>query len=272
LPSLERLCRERESPGALQACLQNQGEAYLAEGEPNRALSCFQEQERICDRIGDLPGLGAAIGCQGLALQRLGRASEALALRKREEAIARQLEDPDMLQVSLTYQAELLGEAGDFSGAFAMYSAADEIARRIHAWDGLRVSLGKSGAMHERLGQNAEALAAYREQQQLARDLENRYAEDRALRNQTRVLLATDDLEGALFVFHQLETLATDPVGGAREAVNQAAILDDLDRYAEAVDAARRALDLLGAAEAGDDVTAISDLAHEILDRKPEEI
>ena len=44
-----------------------------------------------------------------------------------------------------------------------------------------------------------------------------------------------------------------------------------MDRHAEAVDAARRALDLLGTMEDGDDVTAIRDLAHEILDEKAEE-
>ena len=271
LAELERLCRERESPGALQACLQNQGEAYLAGDDAKRALGCFEEQERICERIGDLPGLGAAIGCQGLAWQRLGRGAQAMALRKREEAIARQLDDPDMLQVSLTYQAELRSEAGDYDAAFAMYSAADDIARRIHAWDGLRVSLGMSGALHEQLGHNAEALAAYREQQQLARDVGNRYAEERALRNQARVLVAMNDLDGALLATRQLETLATDPTDGAREAVNQAAILDEMDRHAEAVDAARRALDLLGAVDDGDDITAIRELAHEILDEKAEE-
>jgi tetratricopeptide (TPR) repeat protein len=194
-----------------------------------------------------------------------------MALRKREEAIARQLDDPDMLQVSLTYQAELLGEAREYDAAFAMYSAADDIARRIHAWDGLRVSLGMSGALHEQLGHNAEALAAYREQQQLARGVGNRYAEERALHNQARVLIAKNDLDGALLVTRQLETLAANPTDGAREAVNQAAILDEMDRHAEAVDAARRALDLLGAVEDSDDVTAIRELAHEILDEKADE-
>jgi tetratricopeptide (TPR) repeat protein len=181
------------------------------------------------------------------------------------------LDDPDMLQVSLTYQAELLGEAREYDAAFAMYNAADEIARRIHAWDGLRVSLGMSGALHEQLGHNAEALAAYREQQRLALDVGNRYAEERALRNQARVLVAVNDLDAALLVTRQLETFATDPTDRAREAVNQAAILDEMHRHAEALDAARRALDLVRTLEDGDDVTAIRELAHEILDEESED-
>jgi hypothetical protein len=38
-------------------------------------------------------------------------------------------------------------------------------------------------------------LGRLREQQQLARDMENRYAEDRALRNQARVMVAMKDLQ-----------------------------------------------------------------------------
>jgi tetratricopeptide (TPR) repeat protein len=143
--------------------------------------------------------------------------------RKREEAIARRLDDPDLLQTSLTNRADLLADLGDYTTAFATHDA-DEIAHRIGAKDALRISFGKRAELHERLGHKQEALALYRDQQKLARELANRFAEDRALRSQIKLLLAMSDLEGALDAFRQLEVLATYPVEQATEVVNQALV------------------------------------------------
>jgi tetratricopeptide (TPR) repeat protein len=262
----ETMCREQGYLEALQTCLQNQGGVCLAEGDTNRAWDLFREQEQICERLGNLSGLGEALGGQALVLHRLGQFTNAMELRKREEHIARQLDDPEMLSTSLTNQAVLHCELGDAAAAFELFDASDDIDRRIGARDALRISLGKRAELHERLGQNQKALASYQEQQVLAQELANRHAEERALRNQARVLLALGDARSALNVFGQVEALATDSIDQAREAANQAAILEDLDRRAEAANAAQRAISLLAAHESSDEVAAIRNLAQEVLD------
>jgi len=78
--------------------------------------------------------------------------------------------------------------------------------------------------------------------------------------------LALGDAQRALNVFGQVEALATDSIDRAREAANQAAILEDLDRRAEASNAAQRAISLLAAHESSDEVVAIRNLAQEVLD------
>jgi tetratricopeptide (TPR) repeat protein len=191
------------------------------------------------------PSTTVGLGCQALVLRRLQRFQEAMEFRKREEAIARRLDDPDLLQTNLTNRADLLADLGDYRAAFATHDAADEIAHRIGARDALRISFGKRAELHERLGHKQEALALYRDQQKLARELANRFAEDRALRSQIKLLLAMSDLEGALDAFRQLEVLATYPVEQATEVVNQALVLEEMDCRSEAVSAAQRSIELL---------------------------
>ena len=59
-----------------------------------------------------------------------------------------------------------------------------------------------------------------------------------------------------------------DRVFGPYEVVNQAAILDEMDRDVEAADAARRAQQILSTVQSDDDVTKILNLAQEIMDSK----
>jgi len=155
----------------LQEALMYEGLIHLKQGDSERALESFKNQERLCRDFGLRPFLVTALGNQALILSRsrdMKQAREALRLFEEVETMCREEGDGRMLLKTLMSKGEFLyRHGGDHAVERGVFKESVEIARRLGAEDDLALALFSQA---ECLGfdEASEGLALCEEAQSLA--------------------------------------------------------------------------------------------------------
>jgi tetratricopeptide (TPR) repeat protein len=129
----------------LQEALMYEGFIHLKEGDSERALESFKNQERLCRDLGLRPFLAMALGNQAMILARsqdLEKLRAALPLFEEVEAMCREESDNRMLLKTLMSKGEFLyRQGGDHAVERGVFRESAEIARRLGAEEELALAL-----------------------------------------------------------------------------------------------------------------------------------
>ena len=115
------ICEGLGDKVALCMCYGNQAVILASQGRLDEALELHQLEQEICVEFGDKAGLSATYSNQALILQRKGQWDEALALHKREQRIKEALGDRAGLARTYGNQATILVKKGQFDKALSLH-------------------------------------------------------------------------------------------------------------------------------------------------------
>ena len=188
--------------------LNNIGNIYLLQGDPDRALDFFERAKRAFDEQGSGRDRLIALGNIGRALEELGDLEGAR--RRHQEALelAREIGDAVYLPPALTKLGRVLGKLGQTEEAFNLLAQALQLCRGdsapfrdepLMALAGLQVDAGEPEA--------AERL--YRETVRLARSHDNQQLESHALLGLAQALESAGRWREALKAYQEHQELAT---------------------------------------------------------------
>jgi CHAT domain-containing protein len=165
-----QLCAELGDLRRQGRTLSNIGQAYLALGQPQRALGFLERALPLRQQTKDWRGEDTTLNNMGLAHARLGQLDQALKLFQQALEMRRQRQDRRDIATTLTYLGEVLTLSGQNERALAALSESLDLRRQIG--DPLRVGttltiLGQAEAAqghHEQAKKHlSEAIATARE-------------------------------------------------------------------------------------------------------------
>jgi predicted ATPase len=140
-------------------------------GDPERALSSFEESAALCRRLGDDEGLVVALDGMGSVLLNMGDPATAAPLLEEGVAVARELRRPQPLARVLATMGVAVAGLGDHERAGALIEESLATARRLGDHSGAVRSLYTIGALALELGEVGRARAAMEEALPLLQDL-----------------------------------------------------------------------------------------------------
>lgn len=162
----------------LQGVLGNAGVALYESGEIEGAMQLYQEQERVCRKMGlrrgGAFGLQASLGNQAEVHLMRGEMNKALKLFREQEAICREIGNRDGLQHSLGNQGGVMCAMGKYRTARQLYQAQREVCQETG--DVLHRQLARCGEAYvdSLCGRLDGALATLQECEAAFRDLGNK--------------------------------------------------------------------------------------------------
>lgn len=265
----ERVCRKRGYYAGLWLSLNVQAHILSDQGDAEGALALLTETERISRERGDLDGLASALSNQAVTRSSRGDHEGVPAPGQDLERVALESGDRDSLAHSLGARAAALSTRGDLDGALALLREQASMYRKFDAGDGLASSLGTQASILCKRGDLDDALQLWQEQERIYREIVDRpghhVAQTRGrdnwrrlavcLGNQSLVLRATGDLDGALSDLQEQEEILRRLYGAAKRMdrfhFGGASMLDEGNRLAGSLgDQAECLLDASRPAEA----------------------
>ena len=137
----EKLCRELSNDKGLAGALAGQAGVLYTQGDHKGGLAILQDCERTCREQGDKYGQATSFGSQALILMEHGDLNGALTMLSNQERVYRELGHMAGIANSLGNQATIVANRGDFNGAMARYKEQERICREIDLPEGLAVSI-----------------------------------------------------------------------------------------------------------------------------------
>ncbi|HEX7004741.1 MAG TPA: diguanylate cyclase [Trueperaceae bacterium] len=205
LASLEVL--EKAGLDATGHPLNNIGNIYMLQGDPERALDFFERAKRAFDETGTGRDRVIALGNIGRALEELGDTEGARARHEEGVVLARETEDPIYLPPALTKLARVMGKLGRTEEALNLLMEALELCPADSS-PFREEPLMALANLHLAMGAPGEAERLYRETIRLAVRHENRQLEAEALLGLSRALEGAERWREALEAYHRHQELA----------------------------------------------------------------
>jgi tetratricopeptide (TPR) repeat protein len=160
--------------------LGNLGAAYIALGEPHKAIEFYKQRLTIAQEIGDRRGEGNALGNLGLAYADLGEPHKAIEFYEQALAIDREIGDRRGEGADLGNLGSAYVVLGEPRKAIEFYEQALAIAREIGDKRGEGVDLGNLGNAYAALGEPRKAIEFYEQQLVITREIGDRSGEANA--------------------------------------------------------------------------------------------
>jgi tetratricopeptide (TPR) repeat protein len=178
----------------LRRALDCHGRVLFELDELDKAMTLYQEAERICIALDDQQGLASSLGCQALIKQNRNDPEGAMALHKKEEQLFRESGDRAGLMTSLGNQALILAKQKAYDEAMKLHKQEEEICSELGDDDGLHVSLGNQALILKEQGLLAPAMLLLKRKEEICRRFGSKDGLQIALGNQALFLLSQDCL------------------------------------------------------------------------------
>ncbi|HVK37339.1 MAG TPA: DUF4062 domain-containing protein [Candidatus Kapabacteria bacterium] len=204
------------------------GIMHYLRAEYERALACYDEQERTSRELADLRGLSNAFGCMGLVHAALGASDRALECFIEYERICRERGDRRQLATAIGNMGFVFFDRGEYDRVLECYGEQERICRELGDRSGVFGAVGNMGFVFTERGDYARALECFREASDGHRDIGYRFGVAHWLEGSARALLAVAGDRGAMPDF--LAELLTD----ATEQTWQRSTLEAARERAEA--------------------------------------
>jgi tetratricopeptide (TPR) repeat protein len=203
----------------LQRSLAEEGYIHYHFKSFDKALRIYEEQERICRQINDLPGLARSFGNQAINFLAPGPRTDAreltskedlkhaMQLHKKEEEI--HLERRDRMGLQRTYgnQGIVLFHLGDLKGALELHVKKAAICIDLCNKDGLQRSLGNQAGIYFKWGDYDRANELYAEKENICREIGYRDGLHTALSGRARVLREQGNVDRAMELETEVEAI-----------------------------------------------------------------
>jgi tetratricopeptide (TPR) repeat protein len=207
---------QREIKSGLQIAVAGQAAILYAQGDLDRAMALYREQESLCRELGNNKGISSALGGQASILYARGDLKGALAPLENYERICREQGDKYGQATSLGNQALIVKDHGDLDDAMALLGAQERLYRELGHQPGISNSLGNQATILSGRGDLTGAMARYKEQERICREVDHQDGLAISLANQAVVLIAagrnaearlTADLALTIATRHNLQQL-----------------------------------------------------------------
>ena len=190
--------------------LGNLGNAFMNQGQYDKAILLYQEWLETTQATGDRRGTGQALGNLGNAYHSLGGFPRAIELFEECLRIARELGDRRGEGMALGNLASAFKSLGDLGRATDLYEQRLTIAREIGDLRGEAIALGNLGNTIGAQGNLHRAAEYFEECLKIARGLGDRRSEGIALCSLGDANAALGYAERALELYHQAQPILQD--------------------------------------------------------------
>jgi tetratricopeptide (TPR) repeat protein len=176
----------------LQIAVAGQAAILYAQGDLDRAMALYQEQESLCRELGHDKGITSALGGQASILYAHNNLRAALTLLRDYENLCRERGDKYGQAGSLGNQALIVKEHGELDEAMKLLGAQERLYRELGHQPGVSNSLGNQATILSGRGDLNGAMARYKEQERICREVNHPDGLATSLANQAVVLIASD--------------------------------------------------------------------------------
>jgi len=259
------VARQATDPHREANTLGNLGDAYLARGEPYRAIKFYEQALLIFDDIDDRRGEGYALANLSNAYLALDERQRAVEYQQEYLEIAREIGDLRWEGNALGNLGNVYLDMGEIKRAIECYEQALQIFQDIGDRDKEAGALSGLGLAHLALGQTQRAIDYYGQHLTIVRQTGNRRSEAEALGNLGSIYADLGETDRAVETYQQYLSIARDlgdPRSEARALFKLGEIEYKRGQRSQAIDRVEAALKIY---KQLDDMEAVK-LAYQQLD------
>jgi tetratricopeptide (TPR) repeat protein len=227
----------------------NMAGVYQAIGQPEQALSLYQQALPITREVHDRAGEATTLNNMALVYQAIGQPEQALSLYQQALPIRREVHDRAGEAATLNNMAGVYRAIGQPEQALSLYQQALPITREVHDRAGEATTLNNMALVYRAIGQPEQALSLYQQALPITREVQDRAGEAATLINLAYIYQSRQQYAEARKAFEQSIVLSQQISNPAVEAAGLAGLAwmlyQNLNQTQEAIANMERAIAVL---------------------------